>query len=362
MSEEIRISPIYILDSKEVVSFLQTKYDDLGRSIQFWTDRTTHWWLKNPYFNEKLPIGWGIWDGKELKGYIGCIFTGLNYRGSIQISLNLTCWYVEPKYRAYSLDLFIKANSFMPEAVYFNTSPSPQVENILKASKYHKYILGKDKILTKIIPLNLNSIPVGTKFLFFKKIIRPIIILVDSIIKISVKLIWDNKNIVVTDLNEVSQEYFDYFFHNNITEKLTIDRSFIFYNWLLSARYNKFHLLILQGKSDSEILAVGLFYTLCHKNTALLELIDFKSTNDGLYNDKILLRKMITHIFSNELFNNTYSGISITEYCGVDLKNSPGRFFFRSRNNKYYKTADSNLKSIFENNNCDLTAVGDMYL
>jgi hypothetical protein len=91
-------------------------------------------------------------------------------------------------------------------------------------------------------------------------------------------------------------------------------------------------------------------------------LIDFYSINDGLYNDKIIFRKRMSHVFSNELFNKNYSGVSFNDYFGINLKNCPERFFFRSRNNKYYKTLNPNLKSIFENNNYDLTAVGDMYL
>jgi hypothetical protein len=362
MPQEIIIVPIYILNLDKVVNFLQNKYDDLGRSHQFWTDRTAHWWLNNPYFYDSLPIGWGIWDGKALVGYIGYIFTKLNYRGSLHTSLNLTCWYVEPKYRSYSLDLFMKANSFMPEAVYFNTSPSPQVENILKASKYLKYILGKEKISSKIIPLNLNAFTVDSKLLFLKKIFSPFIETINIIIKNFVVHMWDNENIVVTELKDVSHDSLDNFLYNKKTDKLTIDRSVSFYNWLLSAKYSKFHLLIVNRKSDSSILAVGLFNSFQYKNNSFLELIDFYSIDDDFYKENIVLRKMISYVFSNELFNKVYLGVSFTEYCGIKLINCPGWNIFRSRNNKYYKTLNSSLKSIFENNKYDLTAIGDMYL
>jgi hypothetical protein len=362
VSEVISTTPIYLSDSKAVVNFLHSKYDNLGRSIEFWIQRTSDWWLNNPYFNDKLPIGWGLWNGKELVGYLGCIFTALSYKGILHKSLNLTCWHVEPVYRSYSLDLFIMANKFMPEAVYFNTSPTLQVEKILKAAKYQRYISGKDRLMCKIMPLNLQVIKIDSKFGLPLKFIKPVLLLFDAILNRYIRLVWNNKLFTVTDLNGVSPKVFNQFIQRTNLDKLTIDRSEIFYKWLLGIKNKKYHVLIVKKNTDSEIIAVGLFHSYLYKSNQILELIDYFSINDRLYANNLIIRKMISFISKNKKVFKNFIAISTTDYSGIRIENCPGKSFFRSRNNKYYNTSNPTLKFLFETNEYNFTAQGDMYL
>jgi hypothetical protein len=359
---ETKVTPIYISDSELVVSFLKNKYDDLGRSFEYWHKRTQLWWQRNPYHNSNLPIGWGLWKEDTLVGYLGCIFTGLRYNGNQYISLNLTCWHVEPEFRGKSLDLFLMANTLMPQAVYFNTSPTPTVEKILKAAKYQKYIYGKDDLMCKLTPLNLHTLKIGSNIDLSVKIFRPILKLIEAGVSSYIRRVWNNKKLFITDFNITDKEELRLFVEKSKEQVLIIDRSMKFYQWLSNADHNKYHILIARDWGNEQIIAIGLFQTYEYKQNLILELVDFCSQAEGEFTDKIIIRKMIANMTEQKSIFSKYVAISITEYAGICLKSCPGKLQRRSRNNKYLKTSHTELQRLFETKQYQFSAQGDMYL
>lgn len=359
---ETKVAPIYISDSELVVEFLKNKYDDLGRSVEYWQKRTQLWWQRNPYHNSSLPIGWGLWTEDTLVGYLGCIFTGLRYNGNLYTSLNLTCWHVEPEFRGKSLDLFLMANTLMLEAVYFNTSPTPLVEKILKAAKYQKYIYGKDDLMCKLTPLNLHLSKIGSNFDLGVKIFRPILKLIEVGVNNYIRRVWNNKKLFITDINSTDKEELRLFVEKIQEQVLIIDRSMKFYKWLSNADHNKYHILIARDCENEQIIAIGLFQTYEYKQNLIVELVDFCSQAEGEFTDKIIIRKMIANMSEQKSTFSQYVAISITEYAGICLKSCPGKVQRRSRNNKYFKTSHAELKQLFETKQYQFSAQGDMYL
>jgi hypothetical protein len=359
---ETKVTPLYISDSELVVSFLKNKYDDLGRSVEYWNKRTQLWWQRNPYHNSDLPIGWGLWTEDTLVGYLGCIFTGLRYNRNLHISLNLTCWHVEPEYRGRSLDLFLMANTLIPEAVYFNTSPTSQVEKILKAAKYQKYIYGKDDLMCKLTPLNLHLFKMGSKLDLSVNFFQPILKLIQSGINGYIRRVWNNKKLYITDINSTDKEELRFFVENSLEQVLMIDRSMKFYQWLANADHNKYHILIARDFKNAQIIAIGLFQTYDYKQNLILELIDFCSLVNAEHSNNIIIRKMIASISEQKNIFSQYVAISLTEYAGICLKSCPGKLQHRSRNNKYFKTSHTELKRLFETKQYRFSAQGDLYL
>ena len=357
---KLKIAPINIQDSPSVVNFLYSKYDDLGRSLDFWEKRTQFWWQNNPFYKNNLPIGWGIWAEDLLVGYLGCIYTSLKNNEESYTSLNLTCWHVEPEFRASSLDLFFMANSFMPEGIYFNTSPTPKVEKILQASKYKKYI-NNNNLYCKIIPLHLNDFIVSSKLYLPIKFFRPILKLFDIILNVYIKSYWDHKNIYVTDLNGISNEELINFIEKRKNNELTIERSIKFYQWLL-ANDDKYYILVARDKISSQILAIGLYNNYEYKKNKILELIDFYSLGDNMYTDKHIIKKMIVQITTQNDTFIKYVAISLTDYSGINLEICPGKRKIRSKNNKYYRTSNIKMQQLLESHNYLFTTQGDMHL
>ena len=358
----VQITAVYINDSDVVVRFLHENYDDLGRALDFWQKRTKLWWEDNPYFNSNLPIGWGLWKSERLVGYLGCIFTKLRFNGSKYTAVNLTCWHVESDFRSRSLDLFLMANKFMLEAVYFNTSPTPHVEKILKVSKYQKYISGKENLMCKLFPLNMEKYGIGPRSELRTKILGRILKLIEVGVECYTRRIWNIKEIFIVDINGIDSSELNFFLEKIQDNRLVIDRSLIFYQWLSNADHNKYHILIAKDSKYNQIIAIGLFQTYEYRTNLIVELVDFCSEFEGRFNDKVIVRKMIAYISTNNDVFSQYVAISFTEYSGIFLKNCPGLFQRRSRNNKYFKTVHADLRRIFETKQYQFTAQGDMYL
>lgn len=358
----MQVSVVYINESDTVVRFLHEKYDDLGRSLIFWQKRTKLWWEDNPFFSTSLPIGWGLWKSNRLVGFLGCIFTKLSYNGSKYTALNLTCWHVESDFRGRSLDLFLMANKFMLEAVYFNTSPTPHVEKILKVSKYQKYIIEKDRLMCKLFPLNVEYFSIGSRSELSTKILSPFLKLIEILFEFYTKRIWNNNKIFITGIDAMDSAELNFFVDKIQVKRLVIDRSFKFYQWLSKAEHNKYHVLIAKDSDCNQIIAIALFQTVEYRENLIVELVDFCSEFEGRFDDNVIVGKMIANILENKEIFSQYVAISFTEYSGINLKNCPGLLLRRSRNNKYFKTVNDDLKQIFETKQYQLTAQGDMYL
>ena len=349
----VQITEVYINESDAVVRFLHEKYDDLGRSLVFWQKRTKLWWDDNPCFSTSLPIGWGLWKSHRLVGFLGCIFTKLSFNGSKYRALNLTCWYVESDFRGRSLDLFLMANKFMPEAVYFNTSPTPHVEKILKVAKYQKYIIEKDHLMCKLFPLNVEKYSIGSRSEFRIKFFSPFLKFTEILFEFYTSRIWNKKEMFISDIHAMDSAELNFFVDKIQNNRLVIDRSFKFYQWLANAEHNKYHILIAKDSKYNQIIAIALFQTFEYRENLILELVDYCSEFDGRFKDKVIIRKMIANIFESKDIFSQYVAISFTEYSGINLKNCPGLLLRRSRNNKYLKTVHDDLKQIFENNSLD---------
>ena len=213
---------------------------------------------------------------------------------------------------------------------------------------------------TKIVPLNLHHITGGRKLNLFIKICNPLLKIVNEVVLVYLRLMWNNKKICLTDIDSISIDEHKQFLKKSFSDVLTIDRSINFYKWLTSGEGNRYYVFVVKDSSTPKIHAIGLFHTYVHKNNEILELIDFCSLKNKVYTDKIIFRKMITHVFSQRNIFSRYVAISVTNYSGINLESCDGKLITRTRNNKYYNTSNSYLKLLIDTNQFIFTAQGDM--
>jgi len=155
----MNIKKLQIEDINDLANFL-VKHTSPNRDHKFWMRRFDLFWNKNPYFKTEENIrGWVIKD--EYDSIRGCLLNiPVKYKNNDHSfdGFAASTWYVDEKYRGYSLKLF---SSFsLQKGILWDTTPTQRVARIIE--KKYKFIrLGKEKIFDVYVPIfiinNLRS-------------------------------------------------------------------------------------------------------------------------------------------------------------------------------------------------------------
>ncbi len=157
MAEIFSVTP----DDINELSLFLSNFQRLTRKQEFWLDRFTFWWDRNPAFSDKGERGWILREKGVIVGFLGIIPTSFQLRSKKITALNATTWEVLPKYRNESIRLLFKQINFSKNTILFNTTPTGEVVKILKSLKFQSFsgvnnTPGRRK--TSLIILNFENV------------------------------------------------------------------------------------------------------------------------------------------------------------------------------------------------------------
>lgn len=96
-----------------------------------------------PWSAEEAERGYALFDGKELVGFIGTIFSAREIDGKMERFCNLSSWIVLPKYRARSLELLIATQELTSHTLLAFT-PAAVTQKIMARLGYRQL---EDRVL-----------------------------------------------------------------------------------------------------------------------------------------------------------------------------------------------------------------------
>ncbi len=364
MISDTIITPLYSVEKDTAIDFLAGKYDDLKRGTDFWKLRTSFWWEKNPYFNNKMPIGWAIKSVEgTIQGFIGCVFTAMAFGQNHLCAVNLTCWHVEDGYRNKSLELFVAANSYENGDIFFNTTPTESVEKILKGFRYTKYIPSGIELYTNLLPLNIGSFNVFVNKPAINRFLSPFLSLASYANSFLFLKLFSNKKYHIEfglpeDLNKLDQLW-----EKSKPDSLVTNlRDALYYQWLSSGKFaNKY--TILRINENATTIATVVFEKISIAGNNILECIDFWQDVTTDAEKSLTLNKcMIGFLVRNRMKFQNVAFLSFPDYCGSIPKQVFSMRKFRSRNNKYCLALAPEVREAIKSNNIYFTMQGDMNL
>ena len=142
------------------------------------------WWDENPAFSGNMERGWILRDKQKIVGFMGLIPSPFQIFGKEIVVINATTWFVHPEYRSESLQFLIKSINYAKDSIYFVTTPSDRVVEILKKLRFHSIPRSTCKRSFIIIDFeNVLKAKLGQSILnkFTAKIISPFLAITQSI-------------------------------------------------------------------------------------------------------------------------------------------------------------------------------------
>lgn len=131
----IRVRQIEESDAERVVTLLSRGFDD--RTPEYWRNAMAR--LKARRLPGDYPrYGYALTDGGVVQGVLLLIFSRTD-RGDIRV--NVSSWYVEPKYRLFSNMLLAQALR-MPDVTFVNVSPAPHTLQTIGQQGFVPYVGG----------------------------------------------------------------------------------------------------------------------------------------------------------------------------------------------------------------------------
>lgn len=151
IDKSLKLKTVSNTDYDALIEFL-SNFEDENRGPKFWRSRLYFWWDQNPAFSDEIERGWILTrnDNDKIVGFIGNIPSFFHFQREKIIVYNATTWRVKRKYRNQSLLLLFKSVSYSKNSISFDTTPSDDVVNILKALNYQQF-----PVLTKWTYFNL---------------------------------------------------------------------------------------------------------------------------------------------------------------------------------------------------------------
>ncbi|MBF0420108.1 MAG: hypothetical protein HQL78_08080 [Magnetococcales bacterium] len=100
--------------------------------VAFWRQRFFFWWEENPSFSPDFPRGCVLLAGATIVGMFALIPSRIVYQTGERVAANMSCWRVLPEGRKYSMKMFMALMDFAAPYPLLNTTPTKEVEAILK--------------------------------------------------------------------------------------------------------------------------------------------------------------------------------------------------------------------------------------
>tara|TARA_B100000579_G_scaffold238235_1_gene195349 strand:- start:1259 stop:2338 length:1080 start_codon:yes stop_codon:yes gene_type:complete len=169
--DSLIIEPFSKNDYKSLITFL-SKYEDKEQNNRLWDGKFFYWWESNPAFSKNISRGWVLKNNttNEILGFLGNVPTKFNYQGKAITVFNATTWMVDSNYRNQSILLFLKFIKYSKETILFDTTPTKNVEQIIKKlgfQKFQKKLNTKYCIYLKPDELMKEKYPKITFFTYF---------------------------------------------------------------------------------------------------------------------------------------------------------------------------------------------------